>query len=86
MGFGQHVRFNMVIIHQGHPMFLLIEVVTGGMQNQRENHGRQKEKREESRQKRGQEGKPKQFAMPESNDDGGLENLPALFEFCNHRV
>ena len=67
-------------------MLLLIEMVTGVMQNHRERHRRQKEKRDESRQKRGQDGKPEQFAMSEGDGDGSLEKLPALFEFRNHNV
>ena len=85
-GFRLDGRRGEIMFLQGHPMLLLIEMVTGVMQNHRERHRRQKEKGDERRQKRGQDGKLEQFAIAEGDGDGSLEKLPALFEFRNHRV
>ena len=85
-GFGLDGVGGKVIVPQGHPVLLLIEMVTGMMQNHRERHRRQKENRDESRQKRGQDGKPEQFAISESDGDRSLEKLPALFDFGIHNV
>jgi len=58
-------------------MLLLIEMVTGMMQDHGERHRREKEKSAERRQERGQDGEPEQFAIAQGDLDGGFENLPA---------
>jgi len=66
-------------------MLLLIEMVTGVMQNHRERHCRQKESAMKLvRNVLGRE--TRAVAISEGNGDGSLEKLPALFEFRNHNV